>query len=281
MKTRFRIAALLICCAGILYGPAPPAAADKIFLKDGKVYEGTVVGKSDRRYLFGVKVGEEEIRLSFFLEEVDHVDMEKDSAQRQIPYLKEVEDVKFDVGKEQSGYELSLYKKEQKNAFDTGQWYTLKEIEEVLGKEEFAYYQAFGEITQRYAPKFVIIDTMYADLSVVTKDDFETAKVYMRELYEELSGLKVPPAFQRSYETYREAVKATSLSFDALDKGALEEAARQTQVSQENRAEGMKLFREVVQSRRQPAEAPRPPAKEERPGAAGQEGAGAAGPEDT
>jgi len=254
MKTPLRIVVLSICCAGVLcvsFGAAPPAAADKIFLKDGKVYEGTVVGKSDRRYLFAVKAGDEEIRLSFFVEEVDHVDMEKDSAQRQIPFLKEVEKVKFDVGKQQTGYELSLYKKEQKGAFDATRWYSLKEIQEVLDEEEFAYYQAFGGITQRFAPKFVIIDTMYADLSVATKDDFETAEVYMRDLYEELGGLKVPRAFRRSYEMYREAVKAISLSFDALEKGALEEAARQTQISQENRAEGMKLFREVVQSRRQ------------------------------
>ncbi len=254
MKTRFRITVLLICCAGILFGAAPPARADKIFLKNGKVYEGTVVGKSGWRYLFAVKVGDEEMRLSFFVEEVDHVDMEKDSAQRQIPFLKEVEKVKFDLGKQQSGYEISLYRKEQKGVFDATRWYSLKEIQEILDKEEFAYYQAFGEITQRYASKFVVIDTMYADLSVVTRDDFGLAKTYMHDLYYELNDLKVPSAFRRSYEIYKEAVRATFLSFDALDKRALEEAVRQTQVSQENRAEGMKLFREVVQGRRKPAE---------------------------
>ena len=272
MKTRFRSAVLLFCGAGILFGGSPPAAADKIFLKNGKVYEGTVVGKSDRRYLFEVEAGEEKIRLSFFVEEVDRVDMEKPSAQRQIPFLKEVEKVKFDVGEKESGYEISLYKKEQKGAFDEGRWYSLKEIQEVLDEEEFAYYQEFNEITQRYAPKFVVIDTMYADLSIATKDDFETAKVYMQDLYEELSGLKVPPAFRRAYETFREAVKASSLSFDALDKGDLDAASRLTQISQTNRVEGMKLFREVVQSRRQPADAPRPPAEEVGAPAAGPEG---------
>ena len=254
MKTRFRIMVLLICAAGIHFGTASPARADKIFLKNGKVYEGTVVGKSDLRYLFIVKMGDEEMRLSFFIEEVDRVDMVKVSAQRQIPFLKEVEKVKFDIGNQRSGYEISLYKKEQKGAFDATRWYSLKEIQEVLDEAEFVYYQAFGEITKRYMPKTSIIDTMYADLSVVTKDDFETAKVYMHDLYYELNNLKVPPAFRRSFETYKEAVKAASLSFDALNKGALEEAARQTQIFQTNRAEGMKLFREVVQSRRKPAE---------------------------
>ncbi len=254
MKRRLRSAVLLICGAGILFGSGLEARADKIFLKNGKVYEGTVVGQSDRRTLFAVRAGDEEIRLSFFVEEVDHVDMEKDSAQRQIPFLKEVEKVKFDVGKEKSAYELSLYNKEQKSVFDATSWYSLKEIQEVLDEAEFAYYQEFGEITQRYAPKFVVIDTMYADLSVATKEDFELAKSYMHDLYDELSRLAVPPAFRTSHETYQEAVKATSLSFDALDRGVLEEAARQTQISQENRGEGLNLFRQVVQSRRQPAE---------------------------
>jgi len=254
MKTRSRIMVLLICGAGIVGGAAPPALADKIFLKNGKVYDGEVVGKSDQRYLFVVKADGEEMRLSFFADEVDHVDMEKDSAQRQNPYLKEVDKVKFDVGSRQTGYELSLYKKEQRDAFDVARWYSLKEIQEVLSKEEFAYYQEFGEIAQRYAPKLVIVDTMYSDLSVVTKDDFETAKVYMHDLYDELNALKVPLVFRRSHEVYKEAVKATFLSFDALDRGALEEASRQAQISQESRALGMKLFREVVQSRRPPVE---------------------------
>jgi len=253
MMRHFRIAVLLLCGAGILLGSGHPARADKIFLKNGKVYEGTVVGKSGRRYLFAIKAADEEMRLSFFIEEVDHVDMEKDSAQRQIPFLKEVEKVKFDVGKQQSTYELSLYKKEQKSAFDAIRWYSLKEIQDVLDEEEFAYYQEFGEITRRYASKFVILDTMYADLSVATKEDFELAKGYMYDLYYELNNLSVPPVFRTSHETYKEAVKATSLSFGALDKGVLEEAARQTQISQEKRAEGMKLFRQVVQGRRQPA----------------------------
>ena len=251
MKRLFRFAVLLVFCAAwMACGPVRLARADKIFLKNGKVYEGKVVGKSDRRYLFVVKAAGEEMPLSFYIEEVDRVDMEKDSVERQIPYLKEVGGVTFNVGGSKKGYALDLYKKEQKGSFGASDWYSLAEIQEVLNKEEFAYYQQFGEITSRYAPKFIIVDTMYADLSQANTDDFELAKTYMHDLYYELSHLTVPPAFRTSHDTYLEAVRATSLSFDALEKGVLEEATRLTQVSQENRVSGMTLFRQVVQSRR-------------------------------
>jgi len=258
-----------LCCVilfacGTLFLGASRALADKIFLKNGKVYEGKVVGKSDQRYLFAIQTGGKSLRLSFFTDEVDRVDMEKDSVQRQIPFLKEVKDVSFNVPGRERAYEISLYNKEQqKSAFEATDWYTSAAIKEVLTEDEYAYYEAFGDIAKRFATKFVVVDTMYADLSVVTRDDFETAKVYMVDLYEELAALKAPPAFRESLDVYMTAVKATAMSFDALGARNLETASQQAQISQEYRVKGMKMFSQAVQVRRVPTEpTSKPGAKE-------------------
>ena len=65
--------------------------ADKIYLKNGKVYEGKILGRSDRRYLFSMDAGGESLSVSFFLEDIAKVELGKDSIDKQIPYLKEVE----------------------------------------------------------------------------------------------------------------------------------------------------------------------------------------------
>ncbi|MGE5280160.1 MAG: hypothetical protein ACM3L6_05420 [Deltaproteobacteria bacterium] len=241
--------------ATVFLTAAGPAAADKIFLKNGKVYEGTVVGKSDRRYLFAVKAGDEQIRLSFFTDEVERVDMEKPTAERQMPYLQDVKKAEFGDKKE-GAYEISLYNKEQKGAFDTTDWYTVDEIRDVLTEKEFAYYQAFNELVNRYAPSFVVIDTMFGDLSQATKEDFERARDSMGDLAGELGALSVPPAFRRPHEAYVNAAQATARVFEALEAGRLEEAGRLAQASQEGRIAAMNLFRQLVQGRRQVAEKP-------------------------
>ena len=76
--------------------------ADKIYLKNGKVYEGKVLGRSDRRYLFSLDADGESLSVSFFLEDIAKVELSKDSVAKQIPYLKEVESTQMTVEQEET-----------------------------------------------------------------------------------------------------------------------------------------------------------------------------------
>ena len=75
--------------------------ADKIYLKSGKSYEGKLIGKSDRRYLFSVNASGETFEMSFFPEDVEKIELDKESMEKQTPYLKEVETFKVPVKEDQ------------------------------------------------------------------------------------------------------------------------------------------------------------------------------------
>src|SRR5512135_2808211 len=76
---------------------ASSAWADRITLKDGKVYEGKILGKSDRRYLFSLSVDGDAFPISFFIDQVEKVEMSQDTVEKQIPYLKEVDILKVPI----------------------------------------------------------------------------------------------------------------------------------------------------------------------------------------
>lgn len=236
--------------------PCPLVYADKIYLKDGKVYEGKVLGKSERRYLFGLDLAGEQMPISFFMEDVAKVEMSKDSAGKQIPYLKEVEAFKVEVKEEKpTVYEVSLYKK---NPDAAPQAFTDAEARSFLKPEEFDYYARFNEITKKFADKFSAIDEMFKDLTMTTKDDFESAKQYMDDLYFQLNALHAPEVFKQAHLFYLGSVKAMYLAFNALGQGLLDEAGRQIKVSQESRERSLLMFREILENRHaiQPAAEP-------------------------
>lgn len=223
--------------------------ADKIYLKDGKVYEGKVLGRSDRRYVFSLDAGGESLPISFFLEDIAKVELGKDSVDKQIPYLKEVESTEMAGDKQKSKvYELSLYKKDQAPSAEAP--FSTADLAKLLSKQEYEYYQNYNDVLNRYADKIVLIQDIYANLTTATKQDFANAKGDMEDLYFELNSLAVPEIFKKSHVSYLESVKATYMAFGALEQGMLEEASKQIKISEESRQRSVSEFREVILDRK-------------------------------
>jgi hypothetical protein len=221
------------------------ADVDKIFLKSGTSYEGKLVGKSDKRYLFKVNSEGEVFEMSFFPEEVEKLELGKDSMDREVPYLKEVEPLKVPVkaGKP-TVYELSLYQ-ESVGKTDTPS-FTEQELKSKLSKEEVEYYDKFNDILKRYTDKLFFVQNVYVNLTTATRDDFELAKGYMDSLYFELNNIVVPETFKKSHGYYLQSVKANYLTFSALKQGMLDEAAQQMKITDENKQASMAEFRQVI-----------------------------------
>ncbi|MFH0940535.1 MAG: hypothetical protein V1840_01610 [Candidatus Omnitrophota bacterium] len=224
--------------------------ADKIYLKNGKNYDGRLVGKSERRYLFALDTGPgESVQISFFTEDVEKIELGKDTVESQIPYLKEVESLRVEVNKnDPKVYELSLYKESQgKKAEPT---FSEQELRKSLSREESEYYQRFNEILKKYVDKFSAVQNIYMNLTTATREDFEAAKQYMDELYFELNNLFVPETFKKSHISYLQSVKASYLAFNALGQGMLDEAAKQIKISEDSKQRCMEEIREIISKRK-------------------------------
>ncbi|MFA5039865.1 MAG: hypothetical protein WC732_09345 [Candidatus Omnitrophota bacterium] len=241
---------LIMLCAGFVCGPAQ--AADKITLKDGRVYEGKVLGKSDRRYLFSLVIDGEALPLSFFLEDVEKIELDKQSVDRQIPYLKEVESLKVPVTKEQEQgtvYEFSMYKKGQQQEGDQ-EFFTKEEIRGILDKEEFEYYENFTKTTNRHADKLIAIDSLYQNLPTATPEDFAAVRKSLDQIYFELNRLVAPAIFKESHQSYLQFIQATYMVFGALDRGLLDEASRQIKDAEQAKRRSLMAFRKAILDRK-------------------------------
>lgn len=227
-----------------------PGHADKIYLKDGKSYEGKLIGRSERRYVFSVKADGETFSMSFFPEDIEKIELDKDTVEEQIPYLKEVDSLQVRVTKDRPKiYELSLYKESQIQAADSSK-FTEQDLQAALTKQEREYYNKFNGILKRYTDKFQVVQNLYLSLTTATREDFARAKQYMDELYFELNNIFVPEAFRRSHGAYLESVKASFLAFTALERGMLDEAAKQIKTSEETKQLSMNEFRSVIVARK-------------------------------
>lgn len=223
----------------------PLAHADKIYLKDGKVYEGRLVGKSEKRFLFSIDASGTPLAMSFFPENVEKIEIGKDTVQSQIPYLKDVESTKMGTEeKAEKTYEISLYK--EPGSAPQVEVFTENELKFIFTKDEFEYYQKFNDILRRYTDKFSFIQNVYLNLTTATKEDFIRAKESMDTLYFELNNLSAPDIFKRPHAAYLEAIKASYLSFGALEHGLLEEAAKQNRFSEDGKQGAMLAFRDAV-----------------------------------
>ena len=227
--------------------------ADKIYLKSGKSYEGKLIGKSDRRYLFSVNASGETFEMSFFPEDVEKIELDKESMEKQTPYLKEVETFKVPVKEDQEDnksrvYQLSLFKESEGASGALA--FTEKEMKSFLNKEETEYYQRFNDILKRYVDKLAAVQNTYQNLTTATKDDFSAAMQYMDELYFELNNIVVPEAFKKSHTLYLASIKANFLTFRALGQGLLDEAAKQMKISEEDKQNAMLEFRNIIVSRK-------------------------------
>jgi hypothetical protein len=241
-----RITGILILI--LILGFCSSTYADKIYLKDGKVYEGKLLGKSQKRFLFSVEVEGETFQMSFFPGDVQKIELGKNTVEEQIPYLKEVESTKISVQEGQpKTYEMSLYKEGPKEAQIPA--FSDKEVRSVLNKEEAEYYQHFNEILNKYIDKFSAIQNILMNLTTATREDFAGAKQYMDELYFELNNLFVPAAFKKSHMSYLESVKANFLVFQALEQGALDEAAKQIKIVEDSKLRAVNAIKELFKSR--------------------------------
>lgn len=224
---------------------APICLADKIYLKNGKAYEGKLVGKSEKRFLFSVDLEGGKIPMSFFPEDVEKLELDKDSMESQIPYLRDIETLKVKVTQENPKvYEMSLYKESQ---FQTdGSSFSEKELNKALSPEEMEYYEKFNNVLKRYIDKFSMIQNMYTNMTTATREDFEEAKHYMDELYFELNNIFVPAVFKKSHAMYLASVKASYLAFNALENAMLDEASKQIKYSEDTKQQSMVEFRNVI-----------------------------------
>lgn len=244
-----KLKSLMIVVLSLVVG-CSLAYADKIFLKDGKSYEGKLVGRSDRRYLFNVKADGESMSMSFFPEDIEKIELDKNTVEEQIPYLKDVESLRVQVTEGRPKiYELSLYKESQIQALDSSK-FTEKDLEAALTKQEREYYRKFNAILKRYVDKFQVVQNLYVSLTTATREDFARAKQYLDELYFELNNIYVPEAFKRSHGAYLESVKASFLAFTALEQGMLDEAAKQIKISEETKQRSMNEFRSIIVARK-------------------------------
>lgn len=224
-------------------------SADKIFLKDGKVYEGRLKAQSDKRYLFSIGEGEEATDISFFVEDVDKVELDKQTVKRQIPFLKEVESLKVEGDKKGEGYELSLYKKGQLEG--NRDFFTAEEIRGILNDEEFAYYSNFTGATSRHADELVLIDNICQNLPQATHEDFVSAKKTLDQLYFEVNAVPAPPIFKESHQAYLDFIKSSFTVFGALERGLLDEASRQMSISEQSKRKALLSFRQAILQRKQ------------------------------
>ena len=235
--------------------------ADKIYLKNGKVYDGKLIGRSERRFLFSVDADGVIFQMSFFPEDVKKIELGKDTVESQIPYLKDVETMKVEVNKEDNPktYELSLY---NKNPGMAGQEvFSDVELKKALDKDEYEYYHRFNDIIKRYADKFAAIQNIYMNLTTASDEDFASAKQYMDELYFELNNIFVPEAFKESHVDYLASVKGSFLAFNALQRRMLDEASKQIKISEDSKQKSMDEFRKVILAKK--AALPPTPEKEE------------------
>ena len=229
------------------------ALADKVYLKDGKVYEGKLIGKSPWRYLFNVSAAGETAQMSFFVEDVDKIELSKDTVESQIPYLKDVEslDVKVahpEVRQDSQQYRLALYTKSQD--MPAAEVFTDTELKKVLNDQEYEYYQKFTDILKRYADKFSTIQNIFLNLTTASKEDFGACKQYMDEMYFEMNSLYIPQLFKKSHTLALESAKSTYLAFNSLEQGQLEEASKQIKTSEDSRERAAQEFRAAIESRK-------------------------------
>ncbi|MFH1692045.1 MAG: hypothetical protein ABIC68_05720 [Candidatus Omnitrophota bacterium] len=219
--------------------------ADKIYLKNGKVYEGKLLGRSEKRFLFSVNAEGEKFPMSFFPEDISKLELDKESMDTQIPYLKEVETLKVKIAEDSPKiYEMSLFKESQLQK--DGTTFSEVELKKALGAEEAEYYDKFNAILKRYIDKFSFIQNIYANTTIATREDYEEAKKYLDELYFELNNIFVPAIFKKSHMLYLASVKASYLAFNALDNRMLDEASKQIKFSEETKQRSMAEFRQVI-----------------------------------
>jgi hypothetical protein len=241
---------VLFILAACFCGAASMAYADKITMKDGKVYEGRITGKSDRRYVMALDAGGEEVSVSIFTDEVDKVEMGRESVKRQIPYLKEVEKVKVKTGGSRI-YEMSLDRKTGASQGTDPTAITHDAALKSLDDKERAYYEKFDAILKRHEEDFVYIEQLYADLPKATPEDFVQAKQLMDQVYFEVNALEVPTAFKPAHMLFLNSVKATFLAFGALEKGLLEEAQQRINESVQGKLLAAEARRELLEVRRE------------------------------
>lgn len=223
--------------------------ADKIYLKNGKVYDGKLLGKSEKRFLFAVDAGGESFSMSFFPEEVVKLELDKDSVEAQIPYLKDIETLKVKITEDNPKiYEMSLYKESQLQKDNST--FSESELKKTLSTEEAEYYDKFNAILKRYIDKLSFVQNIYANMTVATREDYQEANKYLDELYFELNNIFVPEIFKKSHMLYLASVKASYLAFNALDNRLLDEASKQIKFSEEAKKRSMSEFRQVILGRK-------------------------------
>lgn len=222
--------------------------ADRIYLKDGKVYEGKLIGQNDQRYLFSVLLGEEYIRMSFFPEDIERLERDKETVQTTLPYLKDVESFKISFNEDQPKvYEATLYKESQEKAGDSS--FLEGELQGALSEKESEYYRKFNHVLKKHIDHFSYIQNLYINLTTATREDYAQAKQYLDQIYFELNNMKAPEIFQRTHGLYLESVKAGFMVFSALERGLLEEASRQIKISEETKQQSMLEFRNIIMER--------------------------------
>lgn len=230
-----------------------PAFADKIYLKNGKVYDGKLLGKSEKRYLFSVDVDGIKFNMSFFPEEVEKLELEKKTVDEQIPYLKDVASFKVDAAKT---YEISLYgePKNEQAKDGNGSEFSQEQLQGILSKEESDYYNQFTFVLKKYVDKFNFILGIYSDMTSATRDDFAKARQYLEEMVRELSALAVPELFKRAHTDYVESLRSSFLGFKALEHGMLEQAQAQIKQSEDLRQRALLEFRNTIMQKSGAAE---------------------------
>ncbi|MFH0877086.1 MAG: hypothetical protein V1863_02545 [Candidatus Omnitrophota bacterium] len=246
MITKSRLSIFLFL---LFFAANPLAYADKIYLKNGKMFEGKLIGKSNIRYLFHIDTAGESLPMSFFMEYVDKIELGKDTVEEQIPYLKEVESMKVRVKEDESKiYELSLYNKSTQVQDQVT--FSESQLKKSLAPDEQEYYQKFTDILNKYEDKDAFIRNIYANLTSVRSQDFTSAKQYMDELYFELNNFFVPQAFRKPHQAYLEVVRETFLAFGSLEQERLDEASKHMKASDDARQKFVEEFRSVILSRK-------------------------------
>ncbi len=247
MKRKFRQGAWVLFL--FLLGGAGVAFADKIYLKDGKMYEGKLIGRSDRRYLFAIDVDGTPIQMSFFPEDVEKIDMGKNTREEQVPYLNEVESLKVNVKEDDPKvYELSLFNEASQEgaAAEGGFSFSEKDLIGALTEEEAEYYFKFNQVLARYTDKLAAVQVIYLNIAQASRDDLATAQKCYDDMYFDLNHFPVPDSFKRPHQAYLDSVKAAFLAYGALGERQLDEALQQFKVSEDAKAASLAFFRSVI-----------------------------------